>query len=581
MIHSSGRRPLRRVLRLFPIALAAALLLAPAAAVAVDPNEAVSPGGTWFSGSLIQQPGTNCATAILGSAYAEIMVSGVASYGGAPSGGPVRVDSPYYTSILVAIPGNPCGSGTSAVATDVQLPPSTTVDISRPIRCFGQAIGATTFVELTGGQWSHLGSSGPYCPTQATPSIYVSGGVSVGFRPLASGQMFQMFLPVKSTQTLVGMGDNTHAFRWATTATGVYSNPGLSTAWANVFPAVNAGSSPYVYFAREPAAVPFWKADAPASPDVRNRAEFWANFYTAGLAGAVTYKIERTDFGGVVWQSSSDLAFNGTVAAGQDLVQILATGSAVGPNGGYVPVAFDPPGTPLNPAGEWNVPMRITWTFTPTGASPVSNSANFRTLAGPDTDGDGVADVTDACPAVKGTLANGCLPSAAVDDPDGDGVFGPADKCPAVAGKGALDGCPVIVALPPSLTPTSLTPTPPTALGSRLDLRSGAVLARARLAKGLPVRVTCTRDARATVSLRLAKRMAARLGLKAPAAGLVVATGAGSCRAGVAATLNLIFTKALRKRLAQRGPTVAATLTVALVGLDGTRSLSTLGVKLR
>ena len=113
------------------------------------------------------------------------------------------------------------------------------------------------------------------------------------------------------------------------------------------------------------------------------------------------------------------------------------------------------------------------------------------------------------------------------------------------------------------------------------QLRSGAALARTALAKGLAVRVTCTRDARATLSLRLAKRVAKRLGLKAPAAGLVVATGGGNCRAGVPLSVKLIFKKAFRARLARRGATVPATLVVALVATDGTRGASTLGVKLR
>jgi hypothetical protein len=557
----------------------AALALVPASAFAVEPSQIVGGAGSnWFSGSLIQQPGTNCATAILGEAYPEIMVSGVASYGGAANGGLVNVGEGYYTSLMTGVPGNPCGSGSSVIATDVLLPPGTSVDTSRPIRCFGLHRNATAWEELTGATWNHLGFSGPWCPTQVSSSIYVQGGVSVGYRPQASGQLYQIFLPVVTNQTLFGMGDNTHAFRWATTATGVYANPGLSTVWANVFPTSQSGQTPYVYFAREPAAQPFWKADAPSipPPDTRNRAEFWANFYTAGKAGVVSYQIHRTDTMALVWDSATqDLSFNGNVGAGQDLVQILPTGSAVGPNGGYVPVAFDFP-------AEWNVPMRITWTFDPAGADPaVSATADFRTLAGPDTDGDGVADVTDTCATVKGTLANGCLP-ALVEDPDKDGVFGAADKCPTIDGKGSLDGCPPPVVTPPPPPSASPTPIPPPpALKATLGVPAGGPLARSGLAKGLSVPVTCTRDARVSLTLRLAKSAAKRLGLASPKAGLVVATGAGTCKGGVLLKLKLTFKKALRARLARRGATVPATLTTLLVTPDGTRFESKLAVKLR
>lgn len=297
-------QPGRVIRRLLPL-IVAALLLSPASALAADPSETVGGvGSKWFSGDLIQQPGTNCATAILGSAYPEIMVSGVASYGGAPNGSLVHVGDKYWTSILVAVPGNPCGSGVSAIATDVLLPPGTTVDTSRPIRCFGLPIGSSTWGELTGGTWNHLGYSGSYCPASATPSIYMSGGVSVGFRPVASGQMFQVFLPVITpSQILVGTGDNTHAFRWHTNATGVYANPGGSTVWAWTFPQSNGTQAPFVYFAREPSAQPFWKKDAPAG--LENRVELWANFYTAGKAGTVSYEIRRTDTDAFLFGSGS------------------------------------------------------------------------------------------------------------------------------------------------------------------------------------------------------------------------------------------------------------------------------------
>lgn len=520
------------MLRRLILVLLAFLVLAPAAS-AVSPEVTIAgPTSKWFSGGLIQQTGLNCSTAILGEPYTEVMVSGIGSYGGAANGGLPRVGQGYWTSLLLSVPGFPCGSGVSAVATEVILPPGTQVDTSRPIRCFGLPRNAADWVELTGGAWNHLGSTGQYCPTQVFPAVYTPGGVSVGFRPIANGQLFQVFVPVVSSNQLVGMGDFNHRFMWTTTATGVYANPGLSSVWANVFAASNVGQGPFVYFEKDPAAVPFWKADAPATPvDLRNRAEFWANFYTAGLAGTVSYVIRRTDTNGVVWDSAPN-GGNLPVPAGLDLAQIIPAGDALGPNGGFVPVAFDA-------ATEWNVPMAITWTFTPTVGSPVSATATFRTLAGPDTDGDGVADVQDACPAAKGTLANGCLPAPATD-PDGDGIFGAADTCPAAKGNGALDGCPTT---------------------AKLGTKVKALFKSAALAKGVTVPVTCSGVAKVTISIVVTKALAkSRLKVTAPKTGLVVATVSGTCTPGATLKLRLVSKKTLRAKLKALKAPLAARL---------------------
>ena len=60
-----------------------------------------------------------------------------------------------------------------------------------------------------------------------------------------------------------------------------------------------------------------------------------------------------------------------------------------------------------------------------------------------DTDGDGVLDVNDACPAVQGPVSNNGCPDA-----DGDGVPDPSDNCPTVSGPASNGGCP----LPPADT---------------------------------------------------------------------------------------------------------------------------------
>ncbi|MEO5682182.1 MAG: TonB-dependent receptor [Chitinophagaceae bacterium] len=59
----------------------------------------------------------------------------------------------------------------------------------------------------------------------------------------------------------------------------------------------------------------------------------------------------------------------------------------------------------------------------------------------PDTDGDGITDLLDKCPTVAGTEKyRGCP----MPDMDKDGVADDEDKCPAVAGPASNAGCPVI-----------------------------------------------------------------------------------------------------------------------------------------
>jgi outer membrane protein OmpA-like peptidoglycan-associated protein len=58
-----------------------------------------------------------------------------------------------------------------------------------------------------------------------------------------------------------------------------------------------------------------------------------------------------------------------------------------------------------------------------------------------DMDGDGVLDVNDFCPTIKGVAsANGC------PDKDGDGVYDFIDKCPNAPGLAVDGGCPVVKA---------------------------------------------------------------------------------------------------------------------------------------
>ena len=193
--------------------------------------------------------------------------------------------------------------------------------------------------------------------------------------------------------------------------------------------------------------------------DPRSRGETWLNLYTNNLGGTLCFEIRRQSNNTPLVQCADNagLGFNGAVAAGQPIIQLIPqAGDSTGPNGGYVPVAFTP--------SEWGTPVNLTWKFTPSSGPVVTKTIPFTILSGPDGDGDGVADSADACPAVKGTLANGCLP-APQEDADQDGVYGAADLCPAVNGQGAFNGCPGGIVPAPGGTqqPSSVTTPAPAA----------------------------------------------------------------------------------------------------------------------
>ncbi len=546
------------------LAAVAAIPVAPAAAALDPPQAAVGgPNSKWISGDLLSQTGLNCSTAILGEPYTEVMVSGIASYGGLNS--VPRVGDAYWTAFLVSIPGNPCGSGSSNVVTTLILPPTTEIDGSRQIRCFGLGRSAgATWAELTGQSWSFLGSSGPYCPTQASNVSLHQGGKQIGFRPLANGQLFWIFVPVKSTGPLIGAGGPSpgHGFTWLTDSTGVYANPGRSFVWANVLD--NAlGANPFVYFAQEPAAIPFWKEDAPNDPSngnitTKSRVEWLANLYSAGKTGNFCWQLFKntTATGSPVIDSCAS-GFPGwvsTIDLSGDLWQVFGSGEAKGPNGGYSPLYYDddPPGTTFT----------VRWKFIPSTGPQVFKDATFTTLTGPDQDGDGVPNTgADACPAVKGTLPNGCLP-AVQDDPDKDGVYGAADLCPAADGQGAFNGC-VGGIVPDIPKPPDPKPTP---LVATLLTKSGTVFKKASLTKGAPVKFECTVDSAASGALSITKKVATKLKIKTKKKQKTVgiASGKGQCKAVGGGSLKLKLLRAYAKKVKKAKKPFPASLAVKL-----------------
>jgi hypothetical protein len=563
--------------------LLGALLALPAAsaqAAATEPPQLVAPGGKWVSGNFLQQTGLNCSTAILGSSYTEVMVSGSASYGGLPS--VPRVNDPYWTAFLVAIPGNPCGTGSSSVVTTLILPPSTQVDSSRPVRCFGLPRihdANTPWQDLGNQSWSFLGSSGPYCASQPSVSPYHQGGLQFGFRPLANGQFFWIFVPVKSSGPLIGAGGPSpgHGFTWLTDATGVYANPGRSFVWANVLDA-GLGANPFVYFAQQPAAIPFWKEDAPNDPanptfpniTTKSRVEWLANLYSAGKTGTFCWELYKGSPDGSPDVSacppSGFPGWNGAINTTGDLWQVFGSGDASGPNGGYSPLYYDddPPGTAFT----------VRWRFIPTVGAAVSKDATFTTLAGPDQDGDGVPNNgTDACPAVKGTLANGCLP-AVQDDPDKDGVYGAADLCPSQDGQGALNGC--VGGIVPDIPKPDVK-----TLVATLLTKGGTAFKRASLTKGAPVKFECTVDSAAAGTLSITKKVAAMLRIKTKKKTIGIASGKGQCKAAGGGSLKLKLARAYASKIKKAKKPFPASLAVKLTAPGQTPVTAKRSVKVR
>jgi hypothetical protein len=463
--------------------------------------------------------------------------------------------------------------------TDLYLPRGTSVDTSAPIRCFGQPRGASTFGEITGGSWSFRQSTGQYCPASTGPSQSgAPGTIGVGFRPLASGTLYWLFVPIKSTQALEGASHSpADEIHWFISASAAYVSPQAASVWVNV---ANA-ATPYIYFARDPSVVPYW--DKNAADGQRNKAEWFANLYSAGLAGTFCWELHDgssatdpaplrcTDVAG--WQ--------GTVDSAHDSWQVFGNG----PNGGYVPFAYS----------IANFTYTIRWTFTPTGGSPIHKDITFTTIAGPDGDSDGVPDASDSCPATKGTQADGCRPPVQTD-PDGDGVFGTSDKCPDQNGGGTLDGC----AEPSTPTPkdsdgdgvtdaddkcpTVAAATPDgcaavVPLTASLGAIKGNKLKRAALVKGVSLGFACNLDSKATAALTLTRAVAKKLGISGKGKTVTIGSASAACLAGTPGKLKLKLKSAYAARVRKPRRAVAATITVVFkrdgsVAVKVTRAVS-------
>lgn len=143
----------------------------------------------------------------------------------------------------------------------------------------------------------------------------------------------------------------------------------------------------------------------------------------------------------------SDSAYNSVLVSG---VSGVGDGAAVKSG---ATISFGASGTALRNR-DYSC-MTLTVSRAGTGETGIVDSLNvpvFFDGYGPDTDGDGIKDNLDKCPAESGPAPTGCSP-----DTDGDGVKDNADQCPGAAGP-APSGCPVNVTPPVTVNPSPTTP---------------------------------------------------------------------------------------------------------------------------
>lgn len=542
----TSRLALRSTVRSFALLIVASALIValPASAGAAPEDTVAGANKKWFSGSFGSVSGTNCS--ILGGSYSETMVNGFSGYGGAPSGGVVRVGDKYWATITIGIPGNQCFNGSDIVVTDLVLPPGTSYDPTRQIRCFSTGRFSENWYESTNENWDMrpigINAYGRTCPTGPTAAFSGSG---IGFdgRGLANGQKFEMFVPVTSTQALVGIGNSSHKFSWVVTPLSAYGSF-TTSAWANVF-AAGTAVSPYIYFARDPSVVPFWNKTAAAGQE--NQVELFANLFSNNQAGSFCWDLyagpstssplDATCLDIVGWQSSVTTASDSWLLTGN------------GPNGGAVPFYVN--------QSAYGKTYTIRHRFTYNGGSQTvySSPITFKMLTGPDEDGDGVAnDGSDQCPTQYGNPPSGCPTSLALADPDGDGLVGAKDKCPTVAQIGAGDGCPTLVA----------------AFGKLPKFK------RSKLGKGVSFPVNCSLDSPVKANLTVTSKVAKKLKLKVKKGAKTASIGSasGTCKSSGGSKLKLKLSSKAKKSVTKSKKPISAKLNLTFTPAGGVAPVS-------
>jgi hypothetical protein len=281
----------------------------------------------WHDGALVQGATNDCITgpAILGGTYVgwfgEVGVSPV-------------VDQTYYIRVGWGITANPCTGG-AYVHVEFGLPSFTSLAITgqNKVRCFYKSPSASNMTEAPSG-----------CP-QSPTSVGVYGGLSfdpVGASawPSAFGSLFEIWVPVKSTQPLSGLitAQGCSACLYA----GVWMIDGWFSPW--LFPVQGV----YVKQKANPPAAPQPYVDYPTPTNAAGGGGQWITsgfVYTEGTTGSIYTDIREGTSG--AWAVRAGPS---AVGAGSWRIDQAWNGLQAGHTYSFR-VCYDPTGTPPEVCG--------------------------------------------------------------------------------------------------------------------------------------------------------------------------------------------------------------------------------------
>jgi hypothetical protein len=169
-------------------------------------------GGRWFDGSFGSIPGITCVTFT-----PEITISAYTGFWGSTSPLFPQVGDVTYVHAVAGVVGLPCAGG-DAPAIEFFLPSGVSLAISpqTPVICFRQNLQTNAVTNINCSQ---------------TPSAGFNGGLFFGGTTVASGQLFEVRVPVRFNREFLGIAGPT-ADKLNVIVTGSGGSTGAS-AWLN------------------------------------------------------------------------------------------------------------------------------------------------------------------------------------------------------------------------------------------------------------------------------------------------------------------------------------------------------------
>jgi hypothetical protein len=169
-------------------------------------------GGRWFDGSFGSIPGLTCVTF-----DPEITISAYTGFWGSTSPLFPQVGDVTYVHAVAGVVGLPCAGG-DAPAIEFFLPSGVSLAISpqTPVICFRQNLQTNAVTNINCSQ---------------TPSTGFNGGLFFGGTTVASGQLFEVRVPVRFNREFLGIAGPT-ADKLNVIVTGSGGSTGAS-AWLN------------------------------------------------------------------------------------------------------------------------------------------------------------------------------------------------------------------------------------------------------------------------------------------------------------------------------------------------------------